>query len=628
MSEPGPREGLFRLRPLSGLQRRFFASVASLVAGLMITTLLVVAGREGRLIRAEAEKRAVAVARNLAATTDTALRIYNYVALEQAAEKAAREAHLSYVIFFDKEGRVAAFSGHDELQHSRLDDPVSRRAQEVTEPLVQETVWGPPGEPPERVLDVSVPVIFRESTERWGTVRIGLSLEPLRAQVRRTQLALLALATLALALAAIGVHLSARRITRPIELLAAGARQLASGRLGVQVEIKTGDELEALAAAFNQMSAELATKQAALERHLQDLTNLKRYQDDILRSMDEGLLTIDPEERIVTANRVAMELLVIGPGIAAEHPPLEAIVGAREPLMRIVRAGLHGGETVTNVEIELQRGTRTVPLGVSTAPLLDAEGNRLGLLVLLRELSRLKDLEARVRRADKLAALGTMAAGLAHEIRNPLAAIKTFVQLVPQRFDNPAFREKFGVTVPRELDRVNGIVENLLELARTPRLNFAPTDLNELLRRVLDLHSRQLEERGIALELSLAEDLPPALADAEYLMRAFSNLVVNAIQAMPEGGRLSVKSRRADRPAPGRPAMAAVCVADTGIGMDEETVRNLFNPFFTTKAKGTGLGLALTHKIVEEHRGTITVRSRRGAGSEFEITLPLADGTA
>jgi signal transduction histidine kinase len=170
---------------------------------------------------------------------------------------------------------------------------------------------------------------------------------------------------------------------------------------------------------------------------------------------------------------------------------------------------------------------------------------------------------------------------------------------------------------------VNGIVESLLELARTPRLVFAPTDLNEMLRRVLALHGEQIEERRIVLDARLAESLPAVRGDAEHLVRVFSNLVVNAIQAMPDGGRLDVTTGLGPRPAPGLPPPAAVSVGDTGVGMDERTVRQLFNPFFTTKAKGTGLGLALAQKIVEEHGGAIAVRSEPGAGSVFVVTLPL-----
>jgi PAS domain S-box-containing protein len=606
----------------AGLQRRFFLSIAALVSGLMLAVVALVVSREGRLLRAEAEKRGLAVASNLAATSDTALRTYNYVILEQAARKAAREADVRYVIFLDKEGVVAAYSGRPDRQGTRLEDPVSRRAQGAREPLVQEHAWAGPGGRLEPVLDVAAPVRFAESDEVWGTVRIGLSLEPLAAELLRTQIALVAVGLVALALGLAGAHWLVQRVTRPVARLAAGARDLARGAVGLQLDIRTGDELEALAAAFNHMSAELAAKQDALVRNLALVESLRRYQEDILRSMEEGLLTVDPRGRVVTVNRAGASLLGVDPAALGDRPALAAVVGAAAPLVAIVRAGLERGETVSQVEAEIVRSGRAVSLGVSTAPLRDAAGATLGLLVLFRDLTELKALEARMRRADRLAALGTMSAGLAHEIKNPLAAIKTFVQLVPRKFDNESFREKFSVTVPRELDRVNGIVESLLELARAPRMTFTPLDVNAVVRRVLDLHSRQLEAGGLAAEVRLGEGLPAARADAEHLQRALSNLVINAIEAMPDGGHLSVATARATLNG-GRPAVE-VRISDTGIGMDAETVRQLFNPFFTTKAKGTGLGLALTHKIVEEHGGAITVDSSPSGGTVFVLLLPAA----
>jgi two-component system sensor histidine kinase AtoS len=612
-------------RPRKGLQRRFFLSVAAVIAGLTLVVLFIVGSREQKLIRGEAEKRALSMATNLAATSDTALRTYNYIALEQYAEKAAREADLAYVIFLDKEGRVAAFSGQDERQGAALADPVSEAAQQATEPLVQETTWDPPGaEGTQPILDVAVPVFFRESAEKWGTVRIGLSLAPMQAELRRTQAVLLAVGLVALLLALAGVQFLVRRVTRPVEALAAGARRLAGGDVGLQLDIRTGDELEALARAFNHMSAELAAKQAALVQNLALVDALRRYQEDILRSMDEGLLTVDLDGRVVTVNRVGAALLGIPPERMDERPPLGSVIPAGAPLERLVRRGLDSGEVVGHAEVEYEAPGRTLPLGVSTAPLRDPQGARLGVLVLFRDLTDIKALEARMRRADRLAALGTMSAGLAHEIKNPLAAIKTFVQLIPRKFDNLAFRDKFNVTVPRELDRVNGIVDNLLELARAPRMNFAPTEVNALARRVLDLHSRQMEERRIEWDARLDPALPLARADAEYLLRALSNLVVNAAEAMLDGGRLIVATGPAAGRLPSGAHAIELRVADTGAGMDAQTVSQLFNPFFTTKAKGTGLGLALTHKIVEEHGGVITVQSAVGTGTLFVITLPVA----
>jgi signal transduction histidine kinase len=184
---------------------------------------------------------------------------------------------------------------------------------------------------------------------------------------------------------------------------------------------------------------------------------------------------------------------------------------------------------------------------------------------------------------------------------------------------NPAFMEKFHVTVPREIDRINQLVEDLLELTRTrirPRVDL---NVDALILQVIDLHGEELKKRDIAFENHLERTLPPIQGDAETLYRAFTNLIINAIQAMPNGGILFISTEL-------DPSSSSIKLTfkDTGIGMDEMTTKNIFNPFFTTKDKGAGLGLALTRKIIENHKGTIEVTSERGKGSLFVLKLPVA----
>lgn len=220
-----------------------------------------------------------------------------------------------------------------------------------------------------------------------------------------------------------------------------------------------------------------------------------------------------------------------------------------------------------------------------------------------------------MRQADRLAALGTLSAGLAHEIRNPLSAIKTFVQLLPKKISNEAFLNKFQVTVPRELNRINDLIENLLELVRPPKMKFEAIALMDCLSQVADLYRDKLEDAKISLDITKDVPLREIWADGEYLVRAFSNLIINARQAMPEGGNLTIKATE---------LVGGVQLEfiDTGVGMDQDTRENVFNPFFTTKDSGTGLGLALTLKIIQEHGGDIDVTSILGSGTTFTLTLP------
>jgi signal transduction histidine kinase len=250
--------------------------------------------------------------------------------------------------------------------------------------------------------------------------------------------------------------------------------------------------------------------------------------------------------------------------------------------------------------------------------LISGEGKTIGALTIFQDITQVKALEEKLRQADRLAALGTLSAGLAHEIKNPLSAIKTFVQLIPQKIGNRAFMEKFNITVPREIDRINHLVEDLLELTRNRVRPLVNLKLDALIHQVIDLHGEELKRRQVALEVRLEEGIPPMRGDTETLSRAFSNLIINATQAMPNGGTLSISSRFDSSS-----SSVEITFEDTGIGMDEITARNVFNPFFTTKDKGVGLGLALTRKIIEDHQGRIRVASQMGKGTAFILVLPV-----
>jgi signal transduction histidine kinase len=281
---------------------------------------------------------------------------------------------------------------------------------------------------------------------------------------------------------------------------------------------------------------------------------------------------------------------------------------------------LHAPTPCRNQEISLDTGEgeqRT--LMINTSFLEDGREEKMGVLVVINDITELKVLEARMRQSDRLAALGTLSAGLAHEIRNPLSAIKTFVQLLPRKLSNPVFFDKFQITVPRELNRINDLIENLLELARPPKLKFRMTTLRNCLTQVEDLYRDRLEEAGITFEIRQEGVLPEIWADEEHLVRVFSNLIMNAQQAMVDGGALIIEAG---------PVEGGVMLQfkDSGEGMDETTKDNIFNPFFTTKDSGTGLGLAITHKIIEEHGGDIQVDSTVGKGTTFLLTLPAVQG--
>ena len=248
------------------------------------------------------------------------------------------------------------------------------------------------------------------------------------------------------------------------------------------------------------------------------------------------------------------------------------------------------------------------------------------------QLARVRDLEERLRRADRLAALGTMAAGIAHDIRNPLTSILIFSQLMSLHHDDPDVREKFNRVVPRELERVQAVIEDMMELARPATVHREPVSINELLTQVLELYEGQASGQSIKIVREYDQDLPLCMADRKRLHRCFSNIVSNGIQAMPSGGDLSLRTSLASttllansgHPDPRTEPAVQVAISDTGQGIPADRLSRIFDPFFTTKEKGMGLGMAITHRIVEDHKGTIDVQSEEGLGTTFTVHLPLS----
>ena len=596
------------------LQTRLILYSTLLILLLMILIIILVEKRQSETIQEEAKKRGMAIARNLAAVSTNALLTYNYVVLEQNAEKVALEEDIVYVIIHDKENKVAAYSQQDEKQGTVLADEVSQKAVLAKEPLIQLTSLG---EEKVRLLDISIPVYIKESQEKWGTIRIGLSLERMHEQISKTRLNLLFLGLFAIVLGALGSIFFARRITRPISKLVGTTISAAQGDLNQVIDIRTKDEIEELGKNFNYMIQQIRLHRNELESRLREITSLKAYTDNILSSMTNGLITIDLEKRIITLNEMAEGILGKGKeGMVGLS--LEETLGERHPLSQMLNETLTNEKGIFHLELELKREGESLWLTASTSVLADGEEKKIGALAVFQDITEIKDLEEKLRQADRLAALGTLSAGLAHEIKNPLSAIKTFVQLLPQKLENPSFREKFNITVPREIDRINQLVEDLLELTRRRIRPLVNLDINHLILQIIDLHGEEMKKRNIVFEDHLGGTLPAVNGDSDKLYRAFSNIVINAIQAMPNGGSLFISSEL-DQDS----SILKLTFRDTGIGMDEQTTKNLFNPFFTTKDKGVGLGMALTRKIIEDHRGTIEVMSEKGIGTTFVLRLPV-----
>jgi len=618
------------LRPRS-LQARLLWGTVPVIFLVMVSVLIVVEQRQRTAVIDETERRGQVLAKDLAAISQSHLLLYNFTALEQNVARLAAEQDVVYALILDADGRLVADSGRPERIGQILTNAVDRRAAETAEPLMQDTTT----RSGRALYDFAAPIIVQE--RKWGTVRVGLSKQRMEALIRRTRWELGALTVATLIVGGLAAALVARRISRPVQRVAEGADAISRGELDFRIDAVTDDEIGRLAVAFNHMAAQLRQQRSALQstnvelrQRLEELADLKSYTDNILASLTTGIVTVDLDGRVVTLNPAAEMMTGFFAGEVAGRYCTEVFVQTPE-MGEILMEAIGSRAASPGVAATLRRRNgRTVPIEISTVPLKGGDGKDLGVIAAMRDITVVRELEQRLRRSDRLAALGSLAAGLAHEIKNPLTSLLTFSRHLTRRFDDEQFRAKFQSVVPRELERINGIVERLLELSRPARLTFSPVRLPALVERAAELYAHEMETAGVRVVREYARDLPTVWADPNALYEGLVNLVRNALDAMPSGGRLTLRAGWADGDAalPGRrPATGArrvrIEIADSGVGINPGDADRVFNPFFTTKDGGTGLGLALTHKIVEDHGGSIDFRSVPGAGTTFRLDIPL-----
>jgi two-component system sensor histidine kinase PilS (NtrC family) len=353
----------------------------------------------------------------------------------------------------------------------------------------------------------------------------------------------------------------------------------------------------------------------ALEDRQKDLSDLQAFKDLIFHSVGSGLIALDRTGKITAFNRAAEEIT----GRRAEETvgqPWETVLGRSIASEQIWASVSTESRQVRRFETLIRRQDgRQVPLGISFWPLTSGEGTLVGVIGVCQDLTEIKQMEQRMRQADRLAMLGRLATNIAHEIRNPLASLSGAIEVLARDLPQDESRGHLMEIVLRESDRLNRILKEFLEYARPAPLAPMPVNMVEILDEVLLL----LEHRAHGAPLKVVReymDRVPAYLDPQQMRQAIWNLCLNAVEAMPEGGELRV----AVRTRPGR--RLEVEVGDTGSGIAPEDLPHIFEPFYSSKAGGSGLGLALVHRVVQDHGGEIEVRSTPGAGTTFILSLP------
>jgi PAS domain S-box-containing protein len=332
----------------------------------------------------------------------------------------------------------------------------------------------------------------------------------------------------------------------------------------------------------------------------------------ILDTLEQAVVALDRERRVVYNNRRFEELLGVESGTLIGQSGSRLFPGAEARWLK--------GASREAREFKLEAEGREFTLKAESLPVRDEEGDAIGSVILGEAISESEDGEFQ-KKIDRLVSLGELSAYVAHEIRNPLTGIRTTVQFVGSKFKAADPRREDLEDVIRELDRIEQIITGLLMFARPPAARPQPCDVHAALEKTLDLLEGQFQDAQVNVLRTWAEEMPLVIVDPDLAQQVFLNLSLNAVQAMPQGGDLSVTT--ALRRYRTRRSMVDVSFTDTGVGIPRELMEKIFDPFFTTRSMGTGLGLSISVQIVREAGGVITAKNNPGGGATMRVSFPV-----
>lgn len=419
--------------------------------------------------------------------------------------------------------------------------------------------------------------------------------------------------------------LLSRSIARPMLRLIDGTKAMAQGTLTTEVPVTSGDEVGQLTESFNAMARELNFRRERLLGTLEDLRRSRReilrernFKETIVENIEAGILTLDAGDRVTSVNGPAQRILAL-PGTATAMPISQLLAAWPELLTALETARGNPANERWNRYVDAERGGQTVNFRLALHPLqFGEEGGR---ILTVEDLTERVNVRRTMGRMERLASLGRLSAGIAHEIRNPLTGVSLLLDELHDRLLNQPADQTLIRRSLQEIERLEGLVGELLCFASSPQGRLEPGDVGEVLRDTLFLVKKQCQRGGVELVEEMDATFPPFPLDRDKLKQAFLNLLSNALEAMPAGGTLTVTAHVAE-------GGVRVSIRDTGEGIPADRLPLIFEPFYTSKEEGTGLGLSITHNIISDHGGRIEVSSCPGEGSVFALCFPLDGGRA
>lgn len=420
----------------------------------------------------------------------------------------------------------------------------------------------------------------------------------------------------------------ARRITKPIEMLVKQVRRLSLGLKKPQpilIGVKTNDEIGELSKAFEDMSIKLTENINELEESFTRENELQRYLNNILLSVASGILVIDKKDKITMFNKEAENILeteaneYLNKSINefCEKTATKLNNGMR--LDYLLEKVMDENNIFTDIEgFMMSRRDREVPVSISASPVLNTKEEIIGTVLLFRDMTKFKAIEDELRREEHIRTLGELSASIIHDIGNPLAGIGNLIEILKDNSYDSNSRTEVLDVLEKEISDLNKLVIDFLEFSHIPKLEKEQTSIRELIENVIVLLKPEIINKNVNINIK-TQNLNQFIKiniDRRKIKQVLMNILKNSIQAVDENGKINIEIVKDYR-------QVQIVIKDNGVGISNEKLDRIFNPFYTTKKDGIGLGLSIVYKLIKQHEGQISVKSTLGIGTEFIVTIPL-----
>lgn len=467
------------------------------------------------------------------------------------------------------------------------------------------------------VSNKNEPIQFENSVfvyhinQEWDwIIGYGMRKDLFSQEVLETQKYMILLSIVSLMFSIQAAIFIAHNISKPIKLLADLCDKISLGTPQEKITIKRNDEIGMLAQAFNNMMDKLQLNTAKL-------IEMTKLNEDILRNISTGIITTDQEGTITSLNPAAEGIFN---SVQREETQNLAL---RERLQRQIGETLTSGKSINHIHVfEDDTEGSKIYVDVMTSLLKGETGKISGAICNFRDITERKRIENNMETLDRLTSMGQLAAGMAHEIRNPLAGMKTSVQVLQKRLlnENEASNKKLFDGLLFEIDRINQLITDLLNFAKPKRPRYEVVNIKDILERSLDLNNKGEIKKNIKIDIVDYSEELLCFVDGDQIQQIFLNIVKNAINALADKGTLTIILEGCQE---NHKEFAAIKFQDDGCGISPENIERIFDPFYTTNPQGTGLGLSVVYELVKENKGIIQVSSRVNKGTEFKLTFPL-----